>query len=110
LRNILVQTGPGGFALGLHAWTDRVLAESDRNLFFRADGGDVTVKILDTEEVFGLERWRRMGYDRSSVVGDPLLVSLEDGGYQLRPESPAFRLGFQALVVPRTRWDRAAGP
>ena len=32
-------------------------------------------------------------------MADPLFVDVENGDYRLRPESPAFSLGFQPIPV-----------
>jgi hypothetical protein len=45
------------------------------------------------------EGWRAQGQDVHSVVADPLFVDPEHGDYRLRPESPAFALGFQTIPV-----------
>ena len=37
----------------------------------------------------------------SSVIADPLLVDPENDDFRLQPESPAFRLGFQAIDFSR---------
>lgn len=47
--------------------------------------------------------WRRMYgrdgnvYDVNSLVADPLFVDAANGNYSLKPESPAFKLGFQPI-------------
>jgi parallel beta-helix repeat protein len=108
LRNLCVHTGARGYAFGLHAWTDRVVAQSDYNLFFRTGDRGSGVENFDTQEILSVGQWQRLGYDAHSLTVDPLLMGLEGEEYQLRPESPAFELGFQPLAVPRTRWDRPA--
>ncbi len=41
--------------------------------------------------------WQAAGYDADSLIEDPLFVAPEDDDYTLRPESPAFALGFEAI-------------
>ena len=47
------------------------------------------------------EAWRSEGFDRHSIVADPLFVNPEQGDYRLRPESPALKLGFRPIPVER---------
>jgi hypothetical protein len=43
---------------------------------------------------FPLLEWRKLGYDSDSQIADPLFVDPMHDDYRLKPESPAFRLGF----------------
>jgi len=95
-RNIFYrsQSGKPWFALG--SWTNRVLGESDYNLFFNADGGEHTISI---DKAIPLSEWQKMGYDVHSVIADPLFVDPEHNDYRLKLESPALKLGFQPIDV-----------
>jgi hypothetical protein len=42
-----------------------------------------------------------MGFDAHSVIADPLFEDLRAEDYRLKPESPAFRLGFQRIPIER---------
>ena len=46
-----------------------------------------------------LADWQKMGLERHSVIADPLFVNPANDDYRLRPESPAFKLGFQPIDV-----------
>ena len=61
------------------------------NCYWRADGGKADFAGLPLEE------WQKLGRDDGSRVADPLFVDPEGGDYRLRPESPAFRLGFRPI-------------
>jgi len=43
------------------------------------------------EQLFGVEA--------HSVSGDPLFMNFEKGDLRLRPESPAWKLGFQPMTI-----------
>jgi len=58
--------------------------------------------------------WQKRGYDKNSVIADPMFVDAKRDDYRLRPESPAFRLGFKAIPVEKIGLyespDRASWP
>ncbi len=41
--------------------------------------------------------WQNLGLDRDSILANPLFVDAKNGDYRLKPGSPAFKLGFQAI-------------
>lgn len=69
----------------------QLMLTSDRNLMWN---GGRPISILPHVT---LERWRAAAEDVHSVVADPLFVNPAQGNYDLRPESPAFDLGFEAI-------------
>lgn len=78
----------------------KVLMHCDRNLFFKK--GEVNPLIIKDVPFFD---WPKMYgrdedvYDTNSVVADPLFVDAANGDFRLKPESPAFKLGFQPIDV-----------
>jgi len=65
----------------------------DRNLYFCPTA---------TEYTFGwaqqpFAEWQKLGFDQSSVMADPLFVNPAKDDYTLKPDSPAFKLGFQKI-------------
>lgn len=61
-----------------------------KNLWWSIDG----VKANDFNGG-SWEQWQRSGQDAGSVVADPQFVDWKNGDWRLRPESPAFKLGFK---------------
>ena len=45
------------------------------------------------------DEWRSRGFDKNSIIADPLFVDPERDDYQLRPESPAFKQGFKRIPM-----------
>jgi hypothetical protein len=104
-RNIFYYNGDKGPLFAPKTWSnyDIVL---DCNLYY-----DVTGKpprFLD----FNFEQWKSKGLDCNSIVANPLFVDPEKGNFRLKPESPAFKLGFRPIdlgsVGIRSRAQRSA--
>jgi parallel beta-helix repeat protein len=70
--------------------TDRTVAQSDQNLFFHTADADSYLKDR-----------RQAGFETHSLIADPLFVDPAHENYRLKPESPAFKLGFQAIDFAR---------
>lgn len=98
-RNIVWLQNPDAVAWQCSALAAERMRECDRNLFWK-EGQPVTVKV--TEKILSLEDWRRfqgLHRDRYSIVADPLFVDAERHDYRLRPDSPAFKLGFEPFDI-----------
>jgi hypothetical protein len=54
--------------------------------------------------------WRARGKDLHSQYADPLFTDPERGDFTLRPDSPAFAPGFQAVDLSRVGPRVKAGP
>ncbi len=68
----------------------------------RGSEGTVWIDDVKLVEVETLDEWQSLqalGFDKNSVVADPLFVAPEQDDYRLKPESPAFKLGFQPIPV-----------
>jgi parallel beta helix pectate lyase-like protein len=73
-----------------------IAVEIDSNLFF-SDLGEFFASITPRggkriHHTF--EQWRSQGYDRQSLYADPKFVDPENGDFALRPDSPAYEIGF----------------
>jgi parallel beta-helix repeat protein len=103
-RNVVYRPGSGTKPLinidDLPEYGPQVIGESDDNLFFDATGREFDV-TLPGGKVIPFAEWRKMGYDEHSLIADPRFVDPEHDDYRLKPESPAFGLGFQPIDVRR---------
>ena len=90
VRNLVVTRS--GALLRVSRWHDKVFAECDRNLYW-ATGGDPARAFPKGS----LAQWQAAGYDTHSVAADPRFVDPAKDDYRLRPDSPAFQLGFQPI-------------
>ena len=78
---------------------NQIVGQSSGNVFFRTDAGEYIIGRLVVEPKPGtrelsLAEWRKLGYDSDSQIADPLFVDPMHDDYRLKPDSPAFRLGF----------------
>lgn len=78
---------------------DQCLAECDTNLLWPGQGPIRSTSVKAAAGESEWDAWRQLGYDRHSVVADPLFVAPEKDDYRLRTDSPALALGFQPIPV-----------
>ena len=100
LRNISYQTIPGSVLVSLYEWTDRAVAQSDQNLYFQASDGKYVLEDqgrAGADARFSFGQWQAMGHDAHSRLEDPMFIDPASDDYRLRPESPAFQLGFTPI-------------
>jgi hypothetical protein len=84
---------------------------------FRSDAGTLwvdDVKPVEVERLDEWQSWQAAGNDRQSQIADPLFVAPDHDDFRLRPESPAFKLGFKPIPVeqigPYASPNRASWP
>ncbi|MCU0536477.1 MAG: right-handed parallel beta-helix repeat-containing protein [Hydrococcus sp. Prado102] len=101
-RNIVISQNPNAAFVSSPPplWRPDGLSESNYNLFWNARSRSTlatTKQRLTPEGNFA--QWQAAGFDRDSVIADPMLVGLERGNFRLNPDSPAFELGFESIPV-----------
>jgi hypothetical protein len=71
----------------------------DGNVYFDARPGASAEAMKFT--AMNLEQWREHGHDNHSIIADPLFVDAAHYNFQLRPDSPALKLGFKPIDLSR---------
>jgi len=70
--------------------------EFNRNLYWPAGDGELRFGELS------FEQWQQKGMDTESIVADPLFEAPQEGDFRLKPNSPAFKLGFKPIQAKMT--------
>ncbi|MBM4044191.1 MAG: hypothetical protein FJ279_03685, partial [Planctomycetes bacterium] len=99
VRNIFYYTSADAFFFAGRVAVQqdhRVLAESDGNLLWHAQG-ESFFKDRKLTPLGTLAQWQEAGFDKNSLIADPLFVDPAKDDYRLKPSSPAFKLGFQPM-------------
>ena len=100
LRNIIYFSEPTASLYSISYSSGRSMPrESDYNLIYHSKGKELLVEGLPGVKTF--EDWQNLGFDTHSIVADPLFVDPENDDYTLKPESPAFELGFKPIDLSR---------
>ena len=91
------------FLIAIQNYTGFLLGESNHQLFYMPNG-EYKVAVMDKEDVCDLEmrkknaislnEWQALGYDKESLITNPLFVNPEGDDYRLQQNSPLFKLGF----------------
>ena len=72
--------------------------ESRCNILWSPKFGEPGAFRSSWGEVFDLTDWQKnFGRERGSIVADPMIESLDGFDFRLKPDSPAFGLGFKPL-------------
>lgn len=115
-RNIICYSDPEAMLYKYRSAATRFLDdfECDRNLIWHGGARLLVGGLKDVPEEKQWETWREMGFDRNSIVADPIFVDARNDDYRLPPDSPALKLGFEPIPVekigPFESPDRATWP
>lgn len=94
-RNIFVSSAPYAF---IRVNLEAAGTQFDYNLFWNHGG---PVETID-------EQWRSQGFDRHSLIGDPLFIDPSTHNYAVKPDSPAHKTGF--INFPMDRFGKPGCP
>lgn len=97
VRNIVVWRE--GSLMRIRGGAGKCLSECDHNLYWMI-GQDLSNPQGLSEPLTPRgtwQQWQEAGFDRRSLVADPLFVDPASDDYRLKPESPALGLGFQPI-------------
>ncbi len=93
-RNIFVSEKPYQFIRA----NPEFVKEFDYNLFYC---DEVAPTITGVGDPMTLEEWKEKGFDTHSLFADPLFIDPSNGNYQVKPDSPAIKLGFKNFPMNR---------
>ncbi len=99
VRNVVYYTNPDAVLFKSGGWNDRVVSESDWNIFFHVGSDDLASGENSVTPEGNFAQWQEAGYDRNSLVADPIFVNSTADDYRLKPESPALKLGFKPIPL-----------
>lgn len=75
------------------------MVDCDFNLYWQKDGMDLLKTEFKLTPEGNFARWQAAGFDRNSIVADPLFVDPDKGDYRLKSDSPAWKLGFKPIPI-----------
>ena len=95
-RNIFAYEGPGGDLYTLSGFKDEYV-QFRRNLAW-AGGRSPTIRgVPGMPRKGSWDAWLQRGQDEGSLMADPQFVNPDERDHRLKPTSPAFGLGFEAI-------------
>lgn len=97
LRNIVYCTKPGGHLFSVSG--ERSLpVQSDYNVIFSTVGCVLNDPVIQgLPKIQSITDWRKHGLGEHTITADPLFVDMAHDNYALRPDSPAFKVGFKPI-------------
>ncbi len=98
-RNIIYFTGSEVYTY-LTDGEQSLLAESDYNVYWNPRECFHQMSIIrGLEGIENFADWQERGFDKHSLVIDPGFVNPSEDDYSLRPNSPAFKIGFKPIDI-----------
>ena len=96
LRNIIYYKDKRSPLYGIYNHMDFATTVSDYNVIYH---GGLPLLIPFTKAPIKQQwaAWQDKGFERHSVIADPLFSDAASGNYSLNPVSPALKMGFQPI-------------
>lgn len=95
-KNIMVTDGKSSYSSlidGDSIAPNQIIATS--NLHYNVSG---PVSAMGEKEKISLEEFQTVyGNDKYSIEADPMFVDYENNDFRLKPESPAYKIGFRDI-------------
>lgn len=94
-RNIFVSPGKSA-SIYIVRKADKEAYLFRQNLLW-ANGEEIRINAPGLPQKQSWEAWRALGQEEGSLIADPQFVAPQRRYYALRPDSPAFRVGFRPI-------------
>lgn len=104
VRNVVAYSRPESDLIYSYRNKVEQFTEWDNNLYW-LKGTNLTKLDRKNTPVGSFADWLKAGFDAHSKVADPLFVDSAHDDYSLRPDSPAFKLGFKPIPVEKIGAD-----
>lgn len=100
IQNIIYNTIPYAEIYNINVPAENSLpVESDRNVIFYS-GGKTPLVINQLEgNTSSWENWLNQGYERNSILEDPMFRNPKNHNYSLMTDSPALKVNFEAIDI-----------
>lgn len=96
-RNIFYYTDPEAILIAGGNLTPEVI-RADHNVYYCPGMEEPRMRVRG---IASFTDWQARGFDQNSLIAAPLFIDPESDDYTLRPDSPAFTLGFEAIDTSR---------
>ncbi|MBC8869020.1 MAG: hypothetical protein H8E44_06360 [Planctomycetes bacterium] len=93
LRNIIYSDLDPPGNVRVTRWQPELDFQIDYNLYWLGTGQPPQITAGPWE------KWREWGFDKNSLIADPMFVDVTTEDFHLRPGSPAHQVGFKPIDV-----------
>jgi parallel beta-helix repeat protein len=101
MRNISYYSGSDAILYGIYNDIDLSTTVSDYNTIYHK-GLPLLVPFTKVPAERQWTAWQGKGFDRHSLIADPLFSDVAKGDFTLSPSSPALKLGFIPIPFEKT--------
>ncbi len=96
-KNIVYYTNPNAILFRVNNMRSAPWI-SDYNVLFWTEGSILNDSgVCKGPGINSFKDWREHGFDRHSIIADPLFVNPKNDNYTLKDDSPAFKIGFEPI-------------